>query len=172
MRTACVATALRDELLRASGCLGAQPVLTQRYLRTGDGEGAAGSPQPSCCLPRSTQSCTCSGWRSQTRPPSRLHRWFRGGTRTRSSALGSSLACAGQRDQASRMHHLSSWADICHAEPRPQRDALDLQALALSISEIRQEEKYFFFPKNAPHTYFSLLKMTKSCWIASRHSWR
>lgn len=100
VRTVCVATALRDELPRASGCLGAQPVLTQRYLRTGDREGAAGGPQPSCCPPRSTRSCTCSGWRSQTRPPSRLHRWFRGGTRTRSSALGSSLACAGQRDQA------------------------------------------------------------------------
>lgn len=74
--------------------------VTQRNLRTGDGEGAAGGPQPSCCPPRSTRSCTCSSWRSQTRPPSRLHRWFRGGTRTRSSAPGSSLACAEQRDQA------------------------------------------------------------------------
>lgn len=59
------------------------------------GPAALAALQPSCC-PRSTPSCTCSGWRSRTRPPSRLRRWSRGGTWTHSSALGSSLACAEQ----------------------------------------------------------------------------
>lgn len=60
---------------------------------------AAGRPQLSCCPPRSTRSCTCSGWRAQPQPQplSQPQRCSRGQTWTRRSAPGSSSACVGQR---------------------------------------------------------------------------